>query len=277
MSVKNKFIALILSIASLAMSVAASTVSVIDIPASKMDKIIQATLILPDAYQQTDRRFPVLYLLHGAGGSYAGWNRNSAISQLADQYNIIVICPDGGKTSWYFDSPIDPTYQYETFVAKDCVAFMDSHYRTLAQRESRATCGLSMGGHGALFLAIRHLDTFSTAVALSGGVDIRPFPKNWDIWKRIGGQETHPENWEKYTVINLAKSLQNGDLAISLDYGTEDFFLQVNRALHQQLLNQHIVHNYEEHPGKHNWIYWKDAIQRQMIFIDQHIAHTPAP
>lgn len=273
---KNKLLALTLSIAALAGLVAASTVSVIEIPASKMDKPIQATLILPDAYQQkSEKRFPVLYLLHGAGGSHAGWNKKTDISQLADEYGMIVLCPDGGKTSWYFDSPIDPTYQYETYVAKDCVQFMDSNYRTLAQRESRATCGLSMGGHGALFLAIRHLDTFNVAVALSGGVDIRPFPKNWDIALRIGTIKKHPKNWEKYTVINQAKILKNGELAISIDCGTGDFFRDVNRALHQQLIDAGVDHHFEEAPGKHNWIYWKAAIRRQMPFISQHMAFSP--
>ncbi|MGE4488642.1 MAG: alpha/beta hydrolase [Kiritimatiellales bacterium] len=274
---KNRIAALFLSLIVAAFSAAASTVSVIQIPASKMDKTVPATLILPDAYQQDGTRFPVLYLLHGAGGDYTGWNRNSDISRLADQYGFIVVCPDGGKTSWYFDSPIDPTYQYETFVAKDCVEFIDANYRTLAQRESRATCGLSMGGHGALFLAIRHLDTFSVAVALSGGVDIRPFPNNWDIRLRIGDQASHMGNWEKYTVISQAKVLKNGDLAISQDCGTADFFREVNRALHNQLIDAGIDHHYEENPGKHNWAYWKGAIQRQMIFIDQHIAHEPVP
>lgn len=266
---------LMLSLLALTLSAVAASVNIISIPASTMEKTIPATLILPDAYENSaDQRFPVLYLLHGAGGNHAGWNNATEISKLADEYEMIVLCPDGGKTSWYFDSPIDPTYQYETYVAKDCVQFMDSNYRTLAQRESRATCGLSMGGHGALFLAIRHLDTFSVAVALSGGVDIRPFPNNWDIKLRIGEKQTNPENWEQFTVINLAKNLKNNDLAISLDCGTGDFFREVNRALHQQLIDDGIDHHFEENPGKHNWDYWKSAIQRQMIFIDQHIAHS---
>ncbi len=247
----------------------AATVEVLSIPSKKMGRDIPATLILPDAYAQEDQRFQVVYLLHGAGGNHAGWNNATDISQLADQYEVIVVCPDGGRTSWYFDSPIDPTYQYETFVAKECVEYIDNSYRTKAQRESRALCGLSMGGHGALYLAIRHLDTFSIAVPLSGGVDIRPFPNNWDIAVRLGSKKTHEKNWETHTVINLAKQLKNGDLSISLDCGTEDVFLKVNRALHQQLLDAGITHNYEEHPGAHNWNYWKDAITRQMKFIDQ--------
>ncbi len=265
---KNPFLVLISCIL-LSLRAPASTVEVLSVPSAKMGRDIPVTLILPDAYAQSEAPLPVVYLLHGAGGNHAGWNEATDIAQLADQYDVIVACPDGGKTSWYFDSPIDPTCQYETFVAVECVNCIDANYRTDARREARALCGLSMGGHGSLYLAIRHLDTFSIAVPLSGGVDIRPFPKNWDIALRLGTIETHPENWETHTVINLAKTLKPGDLAISLDCGTSDFFLQVNRNLHQQLLDQHIVHNYEEHPGKHDWIYWKEAIKRQMKFIDR--------
>ncbi|NQU38547.1 MAG: esterase family protein [Lentisphaerae bacterium] len=251
-------------------SALAATVGTISISSSKMGRDIPATLILPDSYSDTPQRFPVLYLLHGAGDSYAGWNANSDIAGLSDEYGIIVVCPDGGKTSWYFDSPIDPTYQYETFVAIECVTYIDRSYRTKAHRDSRAICGLSMGGHGALFLAIRHRDVFSVAVALSGGVDIRPFRNNWNIKDQLGSIESHKEIWETHTVINVANDLHDGELAISLDCGDQDFFLKVNRALHAQLLEAGITHRYIEMPGAHNWVYWKEAIKRQMRFIDNH-------
>jgi len=248
----------------------AAEVKTVAIHSAKMGRDIPATLILPDAYAaHPERRFPVLYLLHGAGDTHKKWNQETDIAALADQYGMIVLCPDGGKTSWFFDSPIDPKFQYETFVAKECVEFMDKNYRTLVDRRHRALCGNSMGGHGALFLAIRHKDTFATAVALSGGVDIRPFARKWSISRRIGSKKKFPENWEKLTVINLAKSLKPGDLAISLDCGDHDFFLKVNRALHEQLLAQGIDHQYQEHPGSHGWDYWRKAIKRQMPFIEE--------
>jgi S-formylglutathione hydrolase FrmB len=233
-------------------------------------------MVLPDSYQSSTNSYPVLYLLHGAGDNYRAWVDKTNIESLADKYNIIMACPDAGRTSWYFDSPIDPKYQYETFVSKEFVNYIDNHYRTLAKAENRAVCGLSMGGHGALFLAIRHPDVFHTAVALSGGVDIRPFPNRWNIKKRIGSIKTHRENWEKLTVINLAKNLKNGDLAISMDCGDHDFFLKVNRALHAQLLADGIKHEYIEKLGRHGWDYWKVAIQRQMPFIIRHIAPVKA-
>lgn len=247
--------------------VQAAEVSSLHIASQAMARDIPATLILPDSYAGGTNRYPVLYLLHGAGGTHASWANGSKKLKLADRYEVIVVCPDGSPTSWYFDSPIDPAFQFETHVAEEVIQYIDQHYRTKSDRQHRALCGNSMGGHGALFLAIRHKETFGTAVALSGGVDIRPFPGNWDISKRIGTIEEHPENWEELTVINQIHSLKNGELAMAFDCGVEDFFLEVNRALHNQLINAGIDHHYEENPGAHTWDYWQAAVQRQMPFI----------
>ncbi len=248
----------------------AATVHTLPIPSEKMGREISTTLILPDGYADSTHRFPALYLLHGAGGNHASWNEKAPLAQLADQYKVIMVCPDGGKTSWYFDSPIDPAFQYETFVAQECVNYIDSHYRTKADRNARALAGYSMGGHGALFLAIRHREVFSISIAISAGADIRPFPTRWDISKRIGSIEEHPDNWEKYSVINLAKELNPNELAIALDCGYDDFFIGVNRALHHQLIADGIAHEYIEKSGKHTWSYWKGSLLRQMPFIDSH-------
>ena len=243
-------------------------VEVIQIPSAKMEKKIPATVILPDTYSERESdKFPVLYLLHGAGGNHASWNQSTQCAQLADKYEFIILCPDGGSTSWYYDSPIDPDYQYETHVAEECVQFMDKNYRTLANRGARAISGMSMGGHGAMYLAIRHPDTFGTSVCLMGGVDIRPFPNNWDIKKRLGEISTHRENWEEHTVVNQVKKLKDEEIKIVLDCGRGDFFLQVNRALHMQLLGDGISHIYEEHAGVHNWQFCKEAIDRQFPYI----------
>lgn len=248
------------------------TVVEVAVPTAMRDVPVPATVILPSAYAaQEDRAFPVLYLLHGAGGDHREWARATSIEELAEQHEIVVVCPDGGRTSWYFDSPIDPGYQYETFVGEELVKFVDETYRTRRDRQSRAIGGLSMGGHGALFLAIRHSDVFGTAVAMSGGVDIRPFPQNWDIARRIGPIEEAPERWEELTVINQARRLKPGQLAISLDCGTEDFFLDVNRALHAQLLAAEIPHDYTERPGGHSWDYWARCVRYQMVFVGEQL------
>jgi len=248
-----------------------STVTNIFVPSPAMNKDIPVTVVLPKAYRADRARLPVLYLLHGYSDNNRTWLSKTSIEDLADQYKIIVVCPDAGYSSWYFDSPADPAWRYETFTARELVAYVDEHFQTLAKRESRAIAGNSMGGHGAMYLAIRHPDQFSVVACLSGGVDLRPFPNNWDLAKRLGSLKEYPERWSANSVIPLASNLPPGELAIAIDCGVDDFFISVNRDLHRLLLKRNVPHDYSERPGKHGWEYWSNAIKYQMLFISNHL------
>ncbi|MGZ3914461.1 MAG: alpha/beta hydrolase [Flavisolibacter sp.] len=234
-----------------------------------MKKQIKAVVITPDAYK-TGKEFPVVYLLHGHGGNYADWiTKVPPIRQAADLYSIMIVCPDGGVSSWYWNSPLDSSYQYETYISKELVEFIDKKYKTLKSTAGRAITGLSMGGHGALYLAFRHQDVFGAAGSMSGGVDIRPFPENWNMSERLGNYATHPENWEKNTVINLLYLLTPKSLKLIIDCGTEDFFYRVNVNLHEKLLERNIPHDFIVRPGAHNWSYWSNAIDYQLMFMNK--------
>ena len=232
-----------------------------------MDKEIPAVVVLPDGYSES-ARFPVLYLLHGYGGNQNDWiNGVPDIKNYADLYNFIIVCPDGNASSWYFDSPVDKSWQYETYIVKELTSWIDKQYRTIASREGRAITGLSMGGHGALYLAFRNSDIFGAAGSMSGGVDLRPFPLNWDIAKRLGNYAEYPENWENNTVINLVHKLTPGLLNIIIDCGVSDFFWTVNRNLHEKLLERNIPHDFISRPGGHSWEYWANSIAFQTVFF----------
>jgi S-formylglutathione hydrolase FrmB len=166
----------------------------------------------------------------------------------------------------------DPAWRYETFVAKELVSGIDGRFPTLRQRESRAIAGFSMGGHGAFFLAFRHPEVYGTAVSFSGGVDLRPFPGNWEIAKRLGSQVTHPDRWKDYSVITLAETVPPGRQALAIDCGVDDFFITVNRNLHALLLARGVPHDYTERPGGHTLDYWAKAIRYQMPFISDYLA-----
>ena len=149
------------------------------------------------------------------------------------------------------------------------MSYVDAHYRTIADRRARAITGLSMGGHGALWNAMRHSDVFGAAGSTSGGVDIRPFPKNWEMSIQLGDMESHRENWDNYTVINLVPTLKKGQLALIVDCGEDDFFLEVNKNLHQDLLKQGIEHDFITRPGAHNNTYWNNSIDYQILFFQK--------
>lgn len=92
-----------------------------------MQKNIKAVVILPDNYK-TAKEFPVLYLLHGYSGNYADWvTKAKGVEKLADQYNMIIVCPDGGFGSWYWDSPIASDFKYETYISDELVKWTDGN------------------------------------------------------------------------------------------------------------------------------------------------------
>ena len=232
-----------------------------------MHKSIPNLVITPDNYTKMSSEMPVLYLLHGAGGKHTDWLSNvPLVEKYANDYNMIVVCPDGGSTSWYFDSPIDEKMRYETYVSYELVEKVDAKYNTITTKKGRAITGLSMGGHGALYLAIKHQDIWGAVGSMSGGVDIRPFPNNWDIKKRLGKYSKNKQNWEENTVVNLIPLIKK-DLKIIIDCGTEDFFLEVNQQFHNKLLSANITHNYKEYSGSHNWTYWNKVIKYQIKFF----------
>lgn len=238
----------------------------VKVRSAKMNKDIAVNIILPDHYDAL-KSYPVVYLLHGYGGNHLVWSQQGVVGALADQYQFIVVMPDGGWDSWYFDSPVTPEYQYETFVSQELVAHVDSTYSTLADRKGRAITGLSMGGHGALYLAFKHQDVFGIVGSLSGGVDIRPFPNNWGIKSRLGTIEEYPERWEQNTIVNMTHLLKPGSLDITFECGSDDFFYKVNCDLHHKLLNEGIAHDFYSRPGSHNWTYWLNGIQYQFLFF----------
>lgn len=251
----------------------AGSVDTIQIQSDFLKKSTKVVVIQPSIQRnQNDpqERYPVVYLLHGYGGNYAQWSTTAPqLEKTADDLKIIFVCPDGGKGSWYFDSPIDSTIQYESYVTKELVPYIDIHFPTKATAKSRAITGLSMGGHGAMFLAIRHSDLFGAAGSTSGGVDFRPFPKSWDIEKALGAFETNQARWTENTVMHQVESLSNNQLALIVDCGVDDFFMTVNRALHAKLLQLKINHDYIERPGAHNHAYWSASIDYQLLFFQQ--------
>lgn len=251
----------------------AANVDTVETYSASMKKNIKAVVITPDNYALA-KKLPVVYLLHGFGGNYADYIiKYPGLKNVADQYNIMIVCPDGGR-SWYWDSPEDEKIKYETYVSNELITWVDSRYKTIKDRKGRAISGLSMGGHGALYLALKHQDVFGAAGSMSGGVDIRPFPNNWEIAYRLGKYAEHPERWEKNTIINMLHLLTPNSLAITIDCGTEDFFYKINENLHEQLLFRNIPHEYITRPGGHNWTYWTSSIQYQLLFMNNYFKNN---
>ncbi|MBQ2563649.1 MAG: esterase family protein [Muribaculaceae bacterium] len=244
------------------------TIDTIEVMSAKMGRTIKNTLVLPAQYYQKDnptKFYPVVYLLHGAQGSYRDWARKADLRSLASQYGVIIVCPDG-QDSWYFDSPIDPACQFETYVTHELRRYIETNYRTLNEAKYRAITGLSMGGHGALWLAWRHPEIYGSCGSMSGGVDIYSSPNRWRINERLGDFESNKEVWKAHSVISLVPSLEPGQNII-IDDGTHDIFIKDNNALHEELLKYKIPHDYIVRPGNHSWTYWVNSLDYHLLFF----------
>ena len=141
-----------------------------------MNKTYRAAVVLPASYAKNKKAsYPVLYLLHGACGHFADWLRQTPdkllVQKLADQYHLIVVMPEGETFGFFLDSPLNASSQFETHLTKEVLPKIDQTYRTVRDRKGRVIAGLSMGGHGALYLSARHPDLFSAAGSMSGALD----------------------------------------------------------------------------------------------------------
>lgn len=273
-SIQLKCLLLLLLCFAFIFNVKAGHADTLQVYSNSMHKNIKCVVILPDDYTHKSNRYPVVYLLHGYGGNFANWiNIAPQLLQQVDAYKMIIVCPDGGYNSWYLNSDKDTSIKYESFMAIELIKYIDEHYRTIANKTQRAITGLSMGGHGALFLAIKHNDTFGAAGSMSGGVDLKPFFNKWDLDKLIYGDTICcKKNFEKYSVFNLIDSLKPKQLQMIIDCGTEDFFIGVNRNLHQKMLHLKLDHTYMERKGTHNRDYWKNSIDYQLLYFKKYFA-----
>ncbi|HBR2683771.1 TPA: hypothetical protein MYK01_002610 [Klebsiella variicola subsp. variicola] len=238
-----------------------------EINSNNIDKKSYATIVLPDSYSKSNQRYSTIYLLHGWSGNDKDWTENSDVSVLADNYQVIIVMPDGNYDGWYINSPILSKSDYEKYIGNDVVSFMDKNFKTIPFKYGRAITGLSMGGFGALNIALNYPQKFGAVGSMSGGVDPRDYPKNWGLEKVFGDPITNSKFWDDKAIINNAYQFINMGVYIFIDCGVGDFFIEPNRRLHQRLLELRINHTYLESPGGHSWGYWDNAVKYQLLFM----------
>jgi len=248
-------------------SLYSQTVDTVRIYSSSMQQHIPCVIIKPLNYDQV-KSHPVVYLLHGYSGKHDNWiNKVPALKTLATFYNLIIVCPDGGYSSWYVNSPINRTSQLETFIAVELIKYIDKQYKTIAQKKARAITGLSMGGHGALYIGVRNSHIFGAIGSISGVVDLSAVKNKYEINRVLGDTIQYARNWFNSSAINLFDSKKKINQKMIIDCGSNDQLIESNRLLHKKLLQLKIPHEYLERIGKHDWKYWSEAIPYQLYFF----------
>ena len=287
----------------------------------------QFVVYLPPSYDASgQRRYPVAYYLHGMWGDEWNWVRAGAIDRTLDSLvasglpEMIVIMPDGDD-GWYttwnnlgnnaecrrskpprresetVDAYCVPWPKYDDYIARDLVARVDSVYRTIPSRSARAIAGLSMGGYGAISLALAYPDVFSAAASHSGVLSplyMGPHPyaappryasteaelkqNAADLWPAMVlafGRDT--TGWWPRDPGRRAARSWSADRArmpaLMLDVGVADPYVDESRDFHATLDRLGVRHVYAEWPGAHNWDYWRLHARESLHWIGGHIAN----
>ena len=260
-----------------------AVVDTLVIPSKIMQKEYKAVIVLPASYATNNKNYPVLYLLHGGYGHFDDWIKKTSESKLvekiSDQYNFIVVMPEGETFSYYINSPVSKESQFETYITKEVIEKIDNSYRTIRDRKGRAISGLSMGGYGALYVSARHPDLYCAAGSMSGALnpDMRDwkFPPNAlqafkkEFEKILGPIEKYPQRYADASIINMADQIKKADIKLIFDDGVDDFFITVNRELHRRLVFNGTPHDYSERPGSHTWEYWQNSLPYHALFFSK--------
>ena len=181
--------------------------------------------------------------------------------------------------SYYFDSELDKTSRFETFITQEVLQKIDASYRTVKDRKGRIIAGLSMGGFGAMRLAALHPDLYCAAGSMSGVMNLNT--ATWHVpeafaqsrsknFERLLGPPVDPAKpYFEYSIVGMTDKLKANDVKLIFDCGADDIMIEPNRQLHQLLTANGTPHDYIERPGKHEWPYWGNALPYQFLFFQK--------
>lgn len=216
-------------------------------------------VLLPAGYDTSVKRYPVLFLLHGAGQTHTAFPSRNWFTREAAAREMIVVLPNGGR-SFFANAAGLSNSRYEDLIARDLVEYMDSHYRTLATREGRAIAGISMGGFGSALIALRHPDLFATAGPLSAPLASARTAGDGPS-QLIFGAADSDENRARDPLTLVAQLPLEGAPYFYVACGLGDSLLGASRAFDQLLTARHLPHRYVEVPGGHTWAVWDEQLK----------------
>lgn len=287
----------------------------------------QLVVWLPPSYAMApSQRYPVAYYLHGVWGDETDWTRHGHLAQTLDSLvaagmpEMIVVMPDGDDgwyTTWNWlgdwagcrrdpprrNEPADrycvPWPHYDDYIARDLVSYIDRGYRTRADRAHRGIAGLSMGGYGAISLALAYPDVFSAAASHSGvvapllgaspqGADTARYARDiadlrgrysealWSTLMPAFGKDIPA--WTARDPLHLVQQLVMRGLSylplLYLDCGADDPFVTQSRYFARAARANGISTTYIESPGAHDWPYWRVHLTQSATWLATRIG-TP--
>ena len=222
----------------------------------------------PKSYSSKEK-LPLIYLLHGYSGNYKQWNNIMDAQKYADEYNAIIVCPDGLFSSWYINSPAKADWQFESFFFDEL--YPDIKKRYAVDNRNIFISGLSMGGHGAFYLFIKRPDLFSGAGSTSGGIRLSDGFGKYGLGDLLGNPPVEDALWKEFSVYSNIDKLKGNKKPIIFDCGVDDIFIIANNQLKQKTDSLKLNATYISQPGAHNKAYWTKSIKQQFEFFEKQI------
>ena len=247
----------------------------------KMDR--KFAIYLPPGYETSEREYPVLYLLHGAGDDQTGWVQFGEVLHIADKAILegsatamIVVMPDAKTGQLGYFNSIKGDWRYEDFFFQEFMPFIEKEYRIRKEKRYRAVAGLSMGGGGSFVYALRHPELFSSACPLSAYCG----PLNIEEMKRVrllesmknATDEELETYFKKHSVLDMMKNMpdkQKKAIRWFIDCGDDDFLYEGNSLVHIEMRKREIPHEYRVRNGGHTWSYWRESLPVVLSFISE--------
>jgi enterochelin esterase-like enzyme len=245
----------------------------------KMDR--KYAIYLPPDYENSERSYPVLYLLHGAGDDQTGWVQFGEVLSIADKAiltgmatTMIIVMPDANTGKRGYVNDIKGEWLYEDFFFQEFIPFVEKKYRIKAIKKYRAVAGLSMGGGGSYYYALHHPELFSSACPLSASARPRSLEdfKKSKAWKELkdisnADKEAYFKHYNVLTLIDNIPDDQKKAVRWYIDCGDDDFLYEGNSLVHIAMRKKEIPHEFRIRDGGHTWTYWRTALPEVMAFI----------
>ncbi|MDR1886453.1 MAG: esterase family protein [Prevotellaceae bacterium] len=243
------------------------------------------SVYLPAGYNESDRSYPVLYLLHGSGDDHTGWVQFGQVQHIADKAiaegtasPMIVVMPDANTGRKGYFNDIAGDFNYEDFFFKELIPHIEKTYRVRGERRYRAVSGLSMGGGGTIFYSLHQPDMFAAAAPLSastGSWEMEQFKaRQRDAANKVTAAQTEAY-FKRYSIEEIIKNASKNELdkikriRWYVSCGDDDFLYEGNSLLHILFRKSEIAHEYRVKDGGHTWTYWRMELPLVLEFVSK--------
>lgn len=237
-------------------------------------------IYLPPDYESSERSYPVLYLLHGAGDDQTGWVQFGEVLRITDNAikdgsatPMIIVMPDANTGIRGYNNDISGEWRYEDFFFEELMPYVEKKYRIKSEKRYRAVAGLSMGGGGSFVYALHRSDLFSSACPLSAWAGF----SSVEELKSRGIQDADKysdeqiqDYFEKYNAVELMKAIsveKANSVRWYIDCGDDDFLYEGNSRIHIEMSARKIKHEYRVRDGGHSWTYWRESLPVVLGFV----------